>query len=83
MSFIIDIPFVIAITAFFREHLQLKGRMILLCAFGTALFFNFAPLIGEFFPAISPWLDALLKTFVLFVAASGAVDAVRYFFARR
>lgn len=79
MEYVIDVAFVVAVTAFFRERLQLKSYKVLACAFGVALLFNFAPLISATLPAIAPWLDAVVKTIWLFVVSAGSVDLVSYF----
>ncbi len=78
MEFVIDVAFIVAVTAFFRERLQIKGRAVLLCAFGVTLVFNVAPLIAALVPVFSPWLDAFLRTIWLFVVSAGSVDLVTY-----
>jgi hypothetical protein len=83
MDIVIDIAFVVAVTAFIREQFNLSGVKVLVIAFAVTLGFNLAPLIGEVLPALTPWLDALLKTFWLFVVSAGSVDAVRYFVGKR
>lgn len=70
----IDIAFVIAVVAFFRERVQLQGNKVLIAAFVVTLLFKIAPLVAQFFPVISPWLNAILASIVLFVAAAGSVD---------
>lgn len=74
MDIVIDIAFVIAVTAFFRERFALKSWRVLIVAFAVTLLFNLAPLVAQSFPSFSPWLDAVLKTFWLFVVAAGSVD---------
>lgn len=83
MDIVIDVAFVVTVTAFFAQQFGLKGWRVLACAFGVTLLFNIAPLIAQLLPAFSPWLDALLKTFWLFVVAAGSVDTIRYFLRRQ
>lgn len=82
MNIVIDIAFIVAVTAFFRTQLVLKGWRVLALAFGVTLLFNVAPLIALYLPKISPWLDVVLKTFWLFVTAAGSFDAIRFFLKR-
>jgi len=70
----IDIAFVIAVVAFFRERMTLSGVKVLIAAFVVTLLFNIAPLVAENFPVISPWLNAILNSVILFIAAAGSVD---------
>lgn len=70
----IDIAFIVAVVAFFRERVQLRGWRVLVLAFVVTLFFNIAPLVAELFPIVSPWLNAVLSSIVLFIAAAGSVD---------
>lgn len=70
----IDIAFVIAVVAFFRERVALRGVQVLIAAYVVTLLFNIAPLVAEFFPVVSPWLNAVLNSVVLFIAAAGSVD---------
>lgn len=79
MDIVIDVAFVVTVTAFFSQQFALKGWRVLACAFGVTLLFNIAPLISDLLPAFSPWLDAVLRTFWLFVVAAGSVDTIRYF----
>jgi len=74
MDVVIDVAFVIAVTAFFKERLQLQGWRVLLAAFVVTLLFNIAPLVAQSFPNFSPWLDAVLRTIWLFIVAAGSVD---------
>lgn len=82
MNIVIDIAFVVAVTAFFRERFALKGWRVLSVAFVVTLLFNIAPLVAQAFPDISPWLDAALRTIWLFVVAAGSVDLGVYFLKR-
>lgn len=79
MDIVIDVAFVLVVTAFFRTQFALKGWYVLALAFGVALLFNIAPLIALALPNFSPWLDAVLKTIWLFVTAAGSFDAIRFF----
>lgn len=83
MDIVIDVAFVIAVTAFFQERFSLKGWLVLIAAFVVTLLFNIAPLVAQALPAFSPWLDAVLRTIWLFVVAAGSVDFGIYILRRR
>jgi hypothetical protein len=76
MDTVLDIAFVVAVTAFLKEQFKLTGYAVLLVAFVVALIFGIAPLIAQVIPAAGPWLDVFLCTFVLFLGAAGGYDAV-------
>jgi len=76
MDTVIDVAFIVAITAFIKKQFGLEGKSAMLVAFATALIFGVAPLVGQFIPGSVAWLDVLLKTFTLFLAAAGSYDAV-------
>ena len=77
MDIIVDVAFIIAVTAFLKEQFGITGRAVLLTAFVIAFFFGSLPLLEAVLPNIAPWLDVFAKTFVLFLAAAGSYDAVR------
>ena len=77
MEIVLDIAFVVAVTAFLKEQFLVKGRAVLIIAFLIALFFAYIPLIGAALPPIAPWLQAFGETFVLFLTAAGSYDALR------
>lgn len=76
MDIIIDVAFVVAITAFLKEQFGLKGYVVLLVAFFIALAFGVAPLIAGMFPEAGPYIKVFMDTVVLFLAAAGSYDAV-------
>lgn len=75
MDVILDVAFVIAVTAFFREQFGLKGKAVIGVAFLVTLIIGYVPLVSELFPNIAPWLRVLVGTFSLFLAAAGSWDA--------
>lgn len=77
MDIVLDVAFVIAVTAFIKTQFEITGKAVLFWAFVISLIFGFAPLIGNLLPAISPFLTVVLKTIVLFLSAAGSWDAVR------
>ena len=83
MNTVLDIAFVLVIVAFVKEQFGLKKYAVLIVAFAIALAFAFAPLLAGLFPAASPWIKAVLDTFVLFLGAAGSFDAVRSFTAKK
>jgi len=79
MDFVLDAAFIIAVTAFFKQQLEISGKAALLCAFVTALVLSFAPLLALQFPALGPWIEATVKTFIVFLSAAGGYDALQQF----
>jgi hypothetical protein len=79
MEIVLDIAFVVAVTAFLKEQFSVTGRAVLIIAFIIALLFAFLPLIAGLFPPVAPWLEAFAETFFLFLAAAGTYDALRSF----
>lgn len=77
MEAVLDVAFVIAVTAFFREQFGLKGKAVIGVAFLVTLIIGYVPLISELFPNVAPWLRVLVGTFSLFLAAAGSWDAAR------
>jgi len=79
MNIVLDVAFVIAVTAFLKQQFGLQGATVLIVAFLISLGFGFAPLISGMFPAIAPFVQVLLNTCMLFLAAAGSYDAVQSF----
>lgn len=73
---ILTVAFVIAITAFFKNKLGLKGWKVLLAAFIVLLLLTYIPVLIALFPAAAPWLEPIAKLITLFLAAAGSVDFV-------
>lgn len=76
MDIVLDVAFIIAVTAFFKEQLQIGGKAALGLAFLVALIVGIAPLIGGMVPAAAPFIDVVIKVVVLFLGAAGSYDAV-------
>jgi len=76
MDYVLDIAFVMAVTAFLKEQFGLTGRSVLIAAFVIALGFGFAPLIAEMFPAAAPFIQVITSTLILFFGAAGSYDAI-------
>lgn len=68
------VGFIVALTAFFTTQFNLKGNKALAAAFVVALAFGFAPLISGAFPPAAPFIDVLLNTVILTIAAAGGYD---------
>lgn len=79
MNFVLDAAFVLAVTAFFKQQFEISGKLALLCAFVTSLILSFAPLLALQFPMLAPWIEQLVKTFVIFLSAAGGYDALQQF----
>jgi hypothetical protein len=74
---ILTVAFVVAITAFFKEHLGLTGWKVMLAAFLTAMVLAFLPLLASTFPQAAPWLNQFVQVVILFLTAAGTVDFVK------
>jgi hypothetical protein len=79
MDYVLDAAFVLAVTAFFKQQLEISGKAALLCAFATALLLSFAPILALQFPMLAPWIEAVVRTFVVFLSAAGGYDALQQF----
>jgi hypothetical protein len=79
MDIIIDVAFVLTITAFLKTQLGLKGYAVILVAFLVSLVFGFAPLLATMIPAAGPYLKIFLDIVLVFMAAAGTYDTVRDF----
>ena len=77
MDTVLDVAFVLAVTAFFKAQFNLEQGKALLAAFCVALAFSFAPQIAVYLPTAAPFIDGLLKTFTLFLGAAGSYDAIK------
>jgi hypothetical protein len=77
MNEVLTVALIIAVTAFFKEQFGFSGKAALACAFGVALLVGIAPLLGTQFPTLAPWIEQVLKVIVLFLSASGSVDAIK------
>jgi hypothetical protein len=77
MDTVLDVAFVLAVTAFLNKQFGLADGRALIAAFFVALVFAYAPLIVPLFPAVAPFVDAFLKLIVLFLGAAGAYDFLR------
>ena len=76
MDIVLDVAFVIALTAFLKEQFGLTGRAVLIAAFVICLGFGLAPLIADLIPATLPYVQVLFKTLLLFFSAAGSYDAI-------
>jgi hypothetical protein len=74
---VLNVAFIVALTAFFKEQFGLTGWKVLIAAFGVALVIAFLPLVSALVPAAAPWLDQLLQVILLVLAAAGSVDFIK------
>lgn len=74
---LLDVAFIVAVTAFFKAQFGLEQGKALLAAFGVALFVGFAPLVAVQFPLVAPWVAALFNVVKIFLAAAGSYDFVK------
>lgn len=77
MEIVLDVAFVVAVVAFIKTQFEVTGKAVLFWAFVVCLVIGFAPLVAGLIPAISPFLEVLIKVVVLFLSAAGSWDAVR------
>ena len=71
---VLDAALMLAITAFFKEQLGLKGKWVLLTAFLVGGFIWFAPLLIETFPKSATWLTALITFVEFYLGVVGSFD---------
>ena len=71
---LLDVGFVLAATAFFKQQFALKGKAALGAAFAVALFVGFAPVVSDALPALGAYLDAAVKVISLFILGAGSYD---------
>lgn len=83
MNIVLDVAFIVACVAFFKEQLDVKGKIVLLYVFLVALAVAFAPLLVASFPVAGPYIEAVLKVVGLMLAAAGSWDALRQLAARK
>jgi hypothetical protein len=74
---ILTVAFVIAITAFFKDKMGLKGWWVLLAAFLVLLFLTYIPVVIALYPPAAPWLTPLVRLITVVLAAVGSVDFVK------
>ncbi len=79
MNEILTVAFIVAVTAFIKTQFNWDGRWALLVAFLVALVIGVVPLISAALLAIGPWLEVVVRVFVLFLGAAGSYDAVMTF----
>lgn len=74
MDFVIDVAFVIATVAFFKQQAGLKGWANLGVAFVTILFLVFLPDIVTLFPGSAYVVEKIITVVKLFFSAPGLFD---------
>lgn len=75
LSFVIDVAFVIAAVAFFKQQFSLKGWYAILSAFVATLFVAFLPDLVTLFPQSAFAVDKIVIIVKLFLSAPGLFDA--------
>lgn len=74
MEFVIDITFVLAAVAFFKDRLNLKGNYVLLAAFVAVLFLAFLPDLVALAPQSAYAVEKIVFIVKLFLTAPGLWD---------
>ena len=77
MNEVLTVAFVIATVSFFKARFKLQDASALAAAFAVSLIVGLAPQLAAQFPALAPWVDALVKVVVLFLGAAGSYDFVQ------
>ena len=75
MDFVIDVAFVIATVAFFKQQAGLKGWANLGVAFVTVVFLAFLPDLVALIPGSAYVVEKIVTIVKLFFAAPGLFDA--------
>jgi len=70
------IAFLVTITGFFKQQFDIKGKPLLLVAFGVGLALWFLPDIQTLFPSSAYWLTRGLDFVKLFLASLGSFDVI-------
>lgn len=83
MDIVLNVAFVLAVTAFLKEKFSMKGKAVLIWAFVICLLFGVSPIVSAMFPNIAPFVKVLWDTIVLFLSAAGSFDLVTGFLRRR
>jgi hypothetical protein len=73
---ILNIAFIVSITAFFKKQLGLTGWKTMVGAFIVTLLVAELPIAIDALPVAAPWLEALYYAVVLFLSAAGSVDFI-------
>ena len=74
MNFVLDIAFVLAAVAFFKERLNLKGWGAIGAALVATLVVAFIPELLAAFPLAAPYLEKVIRIVELFLMAPGIFD---------
>lgn len=79
VEIILDVAFILVCVSFFKQQMGLKGAAALACAFVTALIVGLSPVLSSQFPALAPWISAVINVIVLFLSAAGSFDTAAEF----
>lgn len=71
---VLDVAFVVAVTAFFKTQFGWEHKAALAAAFGVSLLVGVAPQVSAALPAVAPWIDSVLRVVVIFLSAAGSYD---------
>lgn len=71
---VLDVAFVLAVTAFLKEQFGFENKVALGAAFAVSLIVGLAPQIAALVPAFAGWFDAVLNVVKIFLAAAGSYD---------
>ena len=71
---VLDVAFVVAVTAFFKTQFGWEQKFALLAAFVVSLVVGLAPQVAATLPAFAPWIESFLRVVVIFLSAAGSYD---------
>lgn len=74
MEIVLNVAFVIAAVAFFKQQFHLSGWQPIVCAFVLALLVAFLPDIYLLLPVAKPIVEKVVFVIALFLAAPGVFD---------
>jgi hypothetical protein len=71
---ILDVAFVIAVTAFFKKQFGWENKSALIGSLVAAMTVALAGQLSITYPVVAPWINVVVGTFTLWLAAAGTYD---------
>jgi hypothetical protein len=73
---VLDMAFVVTITAFLKSLFNVSGKPVMAIAFGVGVVIWAVPLISSAFPSAGVYIDSFFTFLKAWLAAMGSVDLV-------
>jgi hypothetical protein len=73
---VLDMAFIMTITAFLKNLFNVSGKPVIGIAFGVFVVIWGVPLVSAAFPGASAYIDSFLNALKLWLGAMGSVDLV-------